>query len=94
MSFIADRMNYNHSVLSVKTNISCWTSSKKMFHSHPCFGRPFSQIMLELTVPTGRKHIANAVKRVDSSAGAGICRVAKKHSYPIFSFGPRQGIYN
>jgi len=36
------------------------------------FGRPFSQISLELTVPTGREYIPGVVKREDSSAGAGI----------------------
>jgi hypothetical protein len=42
------------------------------------FGRPFSHISLELTVPSGRKYIAGVVKRGDSSAGAGIRGVPEK----------------
>jgi hypothetical protein len=47
------------------------------------FGRPFSHISLELTVPTGREYIPGVVKREDSSVEAGIRGEPEKaNSYP------------
>jgi hypothetical protein len=45
------------------------------------FGRPFSHISLELTVPTDRDYIPGVVKRGDSSAGAGIRGVPEKANF-------------
>jgi hypothetical protein len=74
-----------------------------MGRSHLRFGRPFSHISLELTVPTGREYIPGAVKWGDCSAGVGIHSVPEKaNSYPseqvaeiigirILDIDPRQG---
>jgi len=54
-----------------------------MGRSHLRFGRPFSHISLQLTSPSGRKHITHVVKLGDSSVGAGIRPAAEKaNSYP------------